>query len=93
MDSTEINYMLLELLSLDHNIEIGIDCNQNIYVNYKEGYVLDGCALKGEVGRGRTIEAALKHYIRKISGKKLVFGVGEDEERQEVQVLCVSPWR
>ena len=79
MDSTEINYMLLELLSLDHNIEIGIDCNQNIYVNYKEGYVLDGCALKD--------------YIRKISGKKLVFGVGEDEERQEVQVLCVSPWR
>ena len=88
MDSIAINQMLRQLLALDREIEIGLDCSHNIMVSYKDADVLDGCARIGIVGRGRTIEDAMKDYVRQISGKTLVFGYGES--RKEVPVLYLG---
>lgn len=88
MDGIAINQIIRQILALDQRLEIGLDCERNIIVCYKDSDVLDGCVRIGTVGRGRTIEDAIKDYVRQISGKTLVFGYGES--RKEIPVLFLG---
>lgn len=88
MDGIAINQIIRQILALDQHLEIGLDCERNIIVSYKDSDVLDGCVRIGTVGRGRTIEDAIKDYVRQISGKTLVFGYGES--RKEIPVLFLG---
>ena len=57
-----------------------------ITVCYKDGYVKDGCALRGTLGEGKTIEDAANDYYRKIQGKTIVFHP-DSKARREVTLL------
>ena len=74
------------LLNLNKPIIVNRDLSGNIYVSYENSKVKDGCMLAGIVGRGSTFEYACEEYLKKISGKTLVFNA-ISESRQEVTVL------
>jgi hypothetical protein len=48
------------------------------YCNFEKYSVKDGIMLKGVSGDGKTPDAALKNYIEKIKGQRLVYGVGSE---------------
>lgn len=67
-----------------HRIEV-FRVENKIAVTYSDSDISDGVVRKGVFGVGATFEDACEDYLNKISGQKLVFGVGED--REEVIVL------
>lgn len=62
----------------NRDIVVFKDCDDNYCVQFDHADVFDGLADRTVVGRGKTIEAAAKDYITKISGKKLRFNSSED---------------
>lgn len=76
---------LERLLNLEsHSLEV-FRAGENIAVMYLGGEVSDGYVRMGEFGKGTTVEEACEDYLKKISGKTLVFGFGEN--RKEIRVL------
>lgn len=74
------------LLNLDrHHLEVW-KVDQHICVAYRNCYIKDGYALKGEFGIGNTFEEACGAYRLMIAGKTLVFNPGSNN-REEVIVL------
>lgn len=74
-----------KLMNLErHNIEVFRVGNQ-IAVMYSGSDISDGIVRKGVYGTGATFEDACEDYMKKISGKKLIFGFGEG--REEITVL------
>ena len=73
------------LMNLEHHrIEV-FRVKDQISVTYSGSDISDGVIREGIFGVGTTFEEACEDYLNKISGKKLVFGFGEN--REEVTVL------
>lgn len=80
--------MIRKLLeSLEHkSLEVFLDVNGKICVNYAHSDVKDGYFLIGVCGRGDTLDEAVADYAKQISGKTLVFNsdIADKEERVKV---------
>lgn len=53
------------------NLEVGVNVNDEFYVHFLGGYVVDPPFLVGVHGTGKTIQEAAEDYYRKICGKKI----------------------
>ena len=74
-----------KLLKLEnHQLEV-FKNRLGICVCYQGGDILDYPYRKGEYGTGNSFEEACEDYLNKISGKKIIFGYGEN--REEIIVL------
>lgn len=74
-----------KLLQLEHTRLVVWMVDQCVCVSYEDCLVKDGIFLKGVFGKSTTFMDACVDYVKKISGKTLVFGNGKD--RKEVTVL------
>ena len=73
------------LLALEnHHLEV-FNNSLGLCVLYQGGDILEYPCRKTEFGTGRNFEEACEDYLNKISGKRLVFGYGEN--REEITVL------
>lgn len=80
----------------DKCLEIGKDINGMYMVEYSNGLgthpdIKEGLFLRGDVGRGATINEAGYDYIQKIQGKTLVFDYGHHREEVKVAFLKEEP--
>jgi hypothetical protein len=76
------------LMSLEHkNLKVWKDGDNTVCVCYENAGIKDSCTICYEFGRAGTFEGACCDYLKKISGKTLVFDAHGDE-RHEVTVLC-----
>ena len=57
---------------------------QGIGVYFKDSEIKDGMFLVGDYGSGQTFEEACEDYIRKISGKMIVFHAYTDSRKEVV---------
>lgn len=80
--------MLLNAFS-DETIAVFKDVNNQICVELKYCDVKDGIVLKGDCGRGNCVEEAARDYLKKISGKTLVFHA-ESTNRKECKIIVIS---
>ena len=62
-------------------IVISKDINGNFVVYMDKCSIYNNPGALDIGGRGKTVEQAVKDYIRKISGKTLVFNYGTESER------------
>lgn len=62
-------------------IVINKDVDDNFVVCIDKCAVYANPGALGVCGRGKTVEQAVKDYIRQISGKTLVFNYGTESER------------
>lgn len=76
----------------DERIEIGKDVDGNFMVEYQHCDIKDGPVLRGDPGRGRSIWNAAEDYIKKISGKTLVFNAAS-ASRKEVSIAVLTRTR
>ena len=60
---------------------ISRNVNNNFVVHFDHCCVYNNPGALGEFGIGTTINDAVKDYINKISGKRLVFNYGTSSER------------
>ena len=75
------------LLNLElHRLEVWRTSQKVVCVAYQKCEVKDGVALSSFFGEGLTFEDACEDYLRKISGKTLVFDACTDK-RKEIIVL------
>ena len=75
------------LLSLENEcLEVSKNNSDGINVCYKDARIRDGVFVIFDLGRGRDFEEACDDYLSKIRGKKLVFDIYTEDER-EVTVL------
>lgn len=73
------------LLNLSaHRLEV-FRAEHQIAVMFSGSDISDGVVRKGIFGTGVTFEDACEDYLNKISGKKLIFGFGDN--REEINVL------
>ena len=76
-----------KLLNLEGRmLFVGKNINGKVYVRYECCDVKDGCFLIGTYGTGNSFEEACEDYLKKISGKTIVFNA-ESSNREEVKVL------
>ena len=74
-----------KLLNLNnHYLEV-FKNSLGVCVCYQDADVLSTPFRISEYGVGKDFEEACENYVRKISGKKIVFGEGKD--REEITVL------
>ena len=66
-------------------LEVGVDCNEKITINFIRGYVSDYPFLIGKHGVGSTVEEAAEDYYRQIQGKKIV--IDSPNNRREFYVV------
>lgn len=69
---------------------ISKDVNDNYMVHFEHCDVYKNPGALGEAGRGKTVDAAVKDYVKKISGKKLVFNYGTDSERFATFIILIE---
>ena len=65
-----------------YNLDVGIDVNDNITLQFDNGYDKDGPFLVGTCGRGRTVEEAAEDYYRKIRGKLIVIDRAYEQRKE-----------
>lgn len=68
-------------------LRIGLNYQDQYYVDYEDCYVKDGITLIGLYGVGDSIEDACEDYLEKIIGKILVFNPTGEDRRKEVFAL------
>lgn len=69
-----------------HKLVVSEGAFGRYYAHYENCEVKDGYFLKGEFGVGEDVIEACEDYLKKISGKTLVFNAMTDK-REEVIVL------
>lgn len=77
---------IIKRLAMIHELEVGVDVNDNITVSFRNGYVSDTPFLVGTCGRGKTIEEAAEDYYKKISGSLIVID-GSEGYRKEFYII------
>ena len=55
---------------------------QGIGVYFKDSEIKDGMFLVGDYGSGQTFEEACEDYVRKISGKTIIFHAYTDSRKE-----------
>lgn len=77
---------IIKRLATIHELEVGVDVNDNITVSFRNGYVSDAQFLIGTCGRGKTVEEAAEDYHKKISGRMIVID-GSKGYRKEFYII------
>ena len=73
--------------SAQKTLQIHSAYDGRIIVAFEHCDVKDGFFLAGEYGVGNTVAEAVDDYVRKISGKKLVFNAGTKHRTEATFIL------
>ena len=64
------------------NLTVGQDINDNFYCHLEDCYIGENGVLNGECGRGKTLEDAMRSYLRIIKGRKIVIHPSAKNRRE-----------
>lgn len=75
-------YEFADIIGKD--IEIIRFANQKgrVAARFERSEIKKGCGLFSEYGEGKTIEEAIKDYVKKIKGKTIVFNAMTDKKQE-----------